>query len=101
MRGAGHPDRHPGHREHDPRGVQRRAADVRRPRSAPASACFAHGTTTVESKSGYGLSLAEEIKLLEVNRGLRRVQPVDVVSTFLGAHDFPPERAARRSTWTR
>jgi len=50
-----------------------------------------HGTTTVESKSGYGLSLAEEIKQLEVNRRLQSSQPMDVVSTFLGAHDFPPE----------
>ena len=52
---------------------------------------FRHGTTTLESKSGYGLSLAEEIKQLEVNQRLQASQPVDVVSTFLGAHDFPPE----------
>ena len=52
---------------------------------------FRHGTTTVESKSGYGLSLAEEIKLLEVNRRLQASQPMDVVGTFLGAHDFPSE----------
>jgi imidazolonepropionase len=52
---------------------------------------FRHGTTTVESKSGYGLSLVEEIKLLEVNRRLQGSQPVDVVSTFLGAHDFPSD----------
>jgi imidazolonepropionase len=52
---------------------------------------FRHGTTTLESKSGYGLSLADEIKQLEVNQRLRASQPVDVVSTFLGAHDFPPE----------
>jgi len=50
-----------------------------------------HGTTTVESKSGYGLRLAEEVKQLEVNRRLQSSQAVDVVSTFLGAHDFPPE----------
>ena len=50
-----------------------------------------HGTTTVESKSGYGLSLAEEMKQLEVNRRLQGEQPVDVVSTFLGAHDFPTD----------
>jgi imidazolonepropionase len=52
---------------------------------------FRHGTTTVESKSGYGLSLAEETKQLEVNCRLQSSQPVDVVSTFLGAHDFPAE----------
>ena len=52
---------------------------------------FRHGTTTLESKSGYGLSLAEEIKLLEVNQRLQASQPMDVVSTFLGAHDFLSE----------
>jgi imidazolonepropionase len=50
---------------------------------------LAHGTTTVESKSGYGLSVQDELKLLEVNRRLRAAQPADIVSTFLGAHDFP------------
>jgi len=52
---------------------------------------FRHGTTTLESKSGYGLSLAVEIKQLEVNQRLQAGQPVDVVSTFLGAHDLPPD----------
>ena len=50
-----------------------------------------YGTTTVESKSGYGIRLADELKQLRVNRRLGKAQPVDVVSTFLGAHDFPPE----------
>jgi imidazolonepropionase len=50
---------------------------------------FRHGTTTVESKSGYGLSLDKEIELLQVNQWLQATHPVDVVSTFLGAHDFP------------
>ncbi|MDW8328330.1 MAG: imidazolonepropionase, partial [Anaerolineales bacterium] len=52
---------------------------------------LAHGTTTVESKSGYGLTIADELKMLEVNRRLAEVVPLDIVSTFLGAHDFPPE----------
>jgi imidazolonepropionase len=52
---------------------------------------FRYGTTTVESKSGYGLSLEKELELLEVNRALQGKQPVDIVSTFLGAHDFPQE----------
>ncbi len=55
-----------------------------------------HGTTTAESKTGYGLTLPEELKLLEVNRSLDAEQPVDVVSTFMGAHDFPPEMSAER-----
>ena len=54
------------------------------------------GTTTVESKSGYGLNLQQEMKMLEVNRNLQSSQPVDVISTFLGAHDFPPELSRER-----
>ena len=54
-------------------------------------AMLAHGTTTVESKSGYGLDTPSELKLLEVNRLLDESQAVDLVSTFMGAHDFPPE----------
>ena len=50
-----------------------------------------HGTTTVESKSGYGITWSDEHKMLLVNRRLAESQPVEVVSTFLGAHDFPPE----------
>jgi imidazolonepropionase len=50
-----------------------------------------YGTTTVESKSGYGIRLTDELKQLRVNRRLGQAHPVDVVSTFLGAHDFPPE----------
>jgi imidazolonepropionase len=50
-----------------------------------------HGTTTVESKSGYGLSLAGELRQLEVNQRLRQIVPQDVVSTFLGAHAFPAD----------
>ncbi len=49
------------------------------------------GTTTVESKSGYGLTVEKEMDLLWVNRALQESQPVDVVSTFLGAHDFPED----------
>jgi imidazolonepropionase len=52
---------------------------------------FWNGSTTVEVKSGYGLTVADEIKMLEVGRQLARTSPVDVVNTFLGAHDFPPE----------
>jgi len=50
-----------------------------------------YGTTTVESKSGYGIRLADELKQLRVNRKLAEIQPIDLASTFLGAHDFPPE----------
>lgn len=54
---------------------------------------LACGTTTVESKSGYGLSTKTEIKMLEVNRMLAVRQPVEIVSTFLGAHEFPEDKS--------
>ncbi len=56
---------------------------------------LAHGTTTVEAKSGYGLDLATELRLLEVAFQLGREGPVDVVPTYLGAHAVPPEFRAR------
>ncbi|CCQ10833.1 Imidazolonepropionase [Pseudoalteromonas luteoviolacea B = ATCC 29581] len=49
------------------------------------------GVTTAESKSGYGLDLENEFKLLEVNRLLDEHHPISVQSTFLGAHALPPE----------
>lgn len=49
------------------------------------------GATTVESKSGYGLDLETEIKCLEVNKRLQEAHPIDIVSTYMGAHSTPPE----------
>ena len=49
------------------------------------------GTTTVESKSGYGLDMDTEIRMLQVNRRLGKSYPVEVVSTFLGAHGWPSD----------
>ncbi len=49
------------------------------------------GTTTVEGKSGYGLKTESELKSLEAMSILNRTHPVDIVSTFLGAHAIPPE----------
>jgi imidazolonepropionase len=54
-----------------------------------------HGTTTIEAKSGYGLDLATELRLLEVTHGLGREGPIDLVPTYLGAHAVPPEFRAR------
>ena len=55
---------------------------------------FLAGTTTVEVKSGYDLTANGELRMLEVNRVLqaesRGEAPLDIVGTFLGAHDFPP-----------
>jgi imidazolonepropionase len=51
----------------------------------------AHGTTTVEAKSGYGLDLTSELKILGLHRELNAAQPLEIVSTFLGAHVVPAE----------
>ena len=53
------------------------------------------GVTTVEGKSGYGLDLKTEIKQLEVMKDLNRRHPIDIVSTFLGAHALPEEYKGR------
>ncbi len=50
-----------------------------------------HGTTTVEAKSGYGLDFDNEIKCLEVAAELNATHPVDIVSTYMGAHAIPEE----------
>ena len=52
---------------------------------------FKSGTTTVEAKSGYGLTLIDEIKSLEVIKSLNDKSNIDIVPTFMGAHDFPDE----------
>jgi len=57
------------------------------------------GTTTVEIKSGYCLEHDGELRLLEVARALGRELPLDVVSTFLGAHVVPPEHARARGAY--
>lgn len=51
----------------------------------------AYGTTTVEAKSGYGLDQASELKILGLHKELAAEQPVEIVSTFLGAHVLPAE----------
>ena len=56
-------------------------------------AALAAGTTTVECKSGYGLSLDEELRHLRTIRRVAERLPLRVVSTFLGAHAVPPEAA--------
>jgi len=58
---------------------------------------LSQGVTTVEIKSGYGLTLESEIKLLEVINELKKVVPIDVVPTFLGAHTIPPEHRTNKS----
>jgi imidazolonepropionase len=55
----------------------------------------AHGTTTVEVKSGYGLTLDDELKSLRVIRRLQAALPLRIVPTFLGAHEIPLEYRAQ------
>ena len=58
-----------------------------------------HGTTTVEAKSGYGLSLDDELKQLRVVQALDSIHPIDLVPTFLGAHVVPIERRSERDAY--
>lgn len=60
-----------------------------------------HGTTTVESKSGYGLDLESEEKILKVNQLLNESHPIDIVSTFMGAHAIPKEYKENRQEFIR
>ncbi len=62
-------------------------------------AMLKHGTTTVEIKSGYGLSTDGEIKMMEAIRELCDEEIVTVVSTFIGAHAFPPEYKESREEY--
>jgi imidazolonepropionase len=55
-----------------------------------------HGTTTLEAKSGYGLDAVSELKTLRLHDKLAKEQPLDIVSTFMGAHVVPPEFRKRR-----
>lgn len=55
---------------------------------------LARGVTTVEGKSGYGLTTADELKILRAMRRVAAAQPIEVESTFLGAHAVPPEHKA-------
>ena len=59
------------------------------------------GTTTVEAKSGYGLNLEDEVKQLEALRDLTPLHPVDIVPTFMGAHEVPPEYRDEREDYVR
>ncbi len=58
-----------------------------------------HGTTTAEVKSGYGLSLEDELKILRVIQKLSTEDWIDLVPTFLGAHSIPGEYRERRAEY--
>jgi imidazolonepropionase len=57
------------------------------------------GVTTVEAKSGYGLSLRDEMKILQVMKALQESHPIDIVPTFLGAHTVPKEFRQERARY--
>ena len=59
-----------------------------------------HGTTTVEAKTGYGLDTATELKMLDVIARLDAEHPIDLASTFLGAHAIPAEYKGREDEYT-
>jgi imidazolonepropionase len=64
-------------------------------------AMLAGGTTTAEAKSGYGLDTASELRLLRVIRALGTRQPIELVATFMGAHEIPLEYRTRRADYVR
>ncbi len=60
---------------------------------------LAHGATTIEVKSGYGLELEAELKQLRVIKRVAGVLPVTLIPTFLGAHEVPPEYRNQRAAY--
>jgi imidazolonepropionase len=60
-----------------------------------------HGTTTIEIKSGYGLSTDDELRALRLIRTLRETEAIDIVPTFLGAHEIPREWKHDRAGYVR
>jgi imidazolonepropionase len=58
-----------------------------------------HGTTTAEAKSGYGLNKKDELKQLRVLKKANTAHPVDIVSTFMGAHEVPKEYKKRKAEY--
>lgn len=88
-------------------GIRFSVRDLRQVSSEQLLACvlarldsfLAFGTTTIEAKSGYGLSVPDEIKSLQVLRQAAAMHPVDIVPTFLGAHEIPDEYRSRRQAY--
>ncbi|MGQ9508653.1 MAG: imidazolonepropionase [Thermodesulfobacteriota bacterium] len=57
------------------------------------------GVTTIETKSGYGLSIQDELKILQVTKALDKEHPIEIVPTFLGAHTIPKEFKQQRDKY--
>jgi len=79
----------------------RSEADLEALTRARLATLLAHGTTTIEVKSGYGLELEAELKQLRVIRRLAATQPATLIATFLGAHEVPPEHRGDRAAYVR
>src|ERR1041384_2132212 len=62
---------------------------------------LAHGTTTIEAKSGYGLTCDDETKILRVIRRLNSETALELIPTFLGAHEIPDEYRGDREAYVR
>ncbi|TQR14101.1 imidazolonepropionase [Psychrobacillus soli] len=60
---------------------------------------LAHGVTTIEGKSGYGLDLETELKQLRIMKRLQKEHPMDIVPTFMGAHAVPTEFKGREEEY--
>ncbi len=58
-----------------------------------------HGTTTIEAKSGYGLNIEDELKQLYAIKQANNAHPIDIVSTFMGAHEIPEEYKSRKDDY--
>lgn len=58
-----------------------------------------HGTTTIESKSGYGLNFGDEMRMLHINKILNESHPITIESTYLGAHAVPKEYKDNRRAY--
>lgn len=73
--------------------------DLARATSARLDRFLANGVTTLEAKSGYGLSLESELKQLRVIRTVQQAHPLELVPTLLAAHEFPDDYRERREEY--
>jgi imidazolonepropionase len=75
---------------------EQRLIELAMPRLSRMLAC---GITTAEAKSGYGLNVPDEVKMLRAIAGLAKEQPIELVPTLLCAHAIPPEHASSREAY--
>lgn len=75
--------------------------ELRRQSTVRLAEMLGAGTTTCEAKSGYGLDTATELRMLRVIKGLNGAQPMELVATFMGAHEVPVEYRGRQHEYVR